>query len=111
MLGSAYDIVSHCGVPRFLFTDFPLGNPCGKPWNESMQQKIVAMALDLLESAKAPRTLERSPFRWLPGADDESWRRAYLEIDPVRREELRRAGEARRTSQKRARQQGTARSE
>ncbi len=111
VLGSAHDIVLHCGVPRLLFTDFPLGNPCGKPWDVSMQREIVSMALELLEAAKAPRTVRRTPFRWLEGADDEVWRRAYLEIDPSRREELRRAGQARRTSQGRAKAEGTARSE
>ena len=109
VLGSAYDVVAHCGVPRFLFTDFPLGNPCGKPWDVSMQREIVAMALDLLEAARAPRTVSRTPFRWLEGAQDEAWRRAYLEIDPSRREELRRSGDVRRASQGRAKEEGTAR--
>jgi D-proline reductase (dithiol) PrdB len=27
IVGSALDVVEHCGVPRFYFTDFPLGNP------------------------------------------------------------------------------------
>ena len=31
VIGSARDIVEECGVARFIFTDFPLGNPCGKP--------------------------------------------------------------------------------
>ena len=26
VMGCAKDIVEHCGVPRFLFSDFPLGN-------------------------------------------------------------------------------------
>ena len=41
IIGSALDIVEHCAVPRFLFVDFPLGNPCGKPWDHPMQQRIV----------------------------------------------------------------------
>ena len=41
ILGSALDVVEHCGVPRFLFTDFPLGNPCGKPFDTAMQEAIV----------------------------------------------------------------------
>jgi len=31
--GSALDIVEASGAPRFAFTDFPLGNPLGKPSN------------------------------------------------------------------------------
>ena len=31
VMGCAKDIVEHCGVPRFLFSDFPLGNAAGKP--------------------------------------------------------------------------------
>ena len=46
IVGSARDIVEECGVPRFLFVDFPLGNPCGKPWDGEMQYKIVGGALD-----------------------------------------------------------------
>ena len=111
VLGSALDIVEHCGVPRFVFTDFPLGNPCGKPWDAPMQREIVSMAVELLESATASRTISRVPFRWRDGAEDEAWRRAYLELDSARKEELRLAGEARRASQERARQRGTARSE
>ena len=48
ILGSARDIVEHCGVPRFVFTDFPIGNPCGKPYDVPMQRSIVALGLDLL---------------------------------------------------------------
>ncbi len=31
VMGCAKDIVEHCGVPRFLFSDFPLGNSAGRP--------------------------------------------------------------------------------
>jgi len=47
VVGSARDIVEECGVARFLFTDFPLGNPCGKPWDKKMQRSIMDMTLDL----------------------------------------------------------------
>ena len=40
IVGSALDVVEHCGVPRFYFTDFPLGNPCGHPWQPQMQREI-----------------------------------------------------------------------
>ncbi len=78
ILGCARDIVEHCGVPRFVFTDFPLGNPCGKPYDVDMQRGIVRMGLDLLESARAPRTTVQSPFVW---SEDQSWRDNYMRIE------------------------------
>jgi len=49
VLGSARDIVEQCGVPRFVFTDFPLGNPVGKPDDPAMQRAILEMAFTLLD--------------------------------------------------------------
>ena len=77
LMGSALDIVEHCGVPRFVFTDFPLGNPCGRPYDVAMQRQIVGIALDLLENARAPRTSVQTPFVW---SDDHSWRDNYMRI-------------------------------
>ncbi|MCK6556136.1 hypothetical protein L6Q96_16390 [Candidatus Binatia bacterium] len=79
VLGSARDIVEHCGVARFVFTDFPLGNPCGKPYDVVMQKQIVGMALDLIESARHPRTTVQTPFAW---GKDQSWRDNFMRIDP-----------------------------
>jgi hypothetical protein len=96
VVGAARDIVEECGVARFLFTDFPLGNPCGRPHDPEMQQQIVGMALDLLESATVPRTTVQTPFRW---SDDDAWKDAYAKVDPERAAKLREAGEARRAAQ------------
>lgn len=79
VIGSARDIVEQCGVPRFVFTDFPLGNPCGKPNDVAMQHTILAIALNLLESAAYPHTTVQAPFRWDQSAD---WRRTYMELAP-----------------------------
>lgn len=76
IVGSALDIVEHCKVPRFLFTDFPLGNPCGKPWDVPMQERIVLQALALLESASAGATTLRSEERW----GDDAWRARYMAV-------------------------------
>jgi hypothetical protein len=78
IVGSARDIVEECGVPRFLFVDFPLGNPCGKPWDVEMQYKIVGGALELLERARLPRTTVQRPETWAQGAADERWRERYM---------------------------------
>ena len=69
--GTARDIVEYCGVARFVFTDFPLGNPCGKPFNATMQRDIVGMSLDLLETATEPGTTVQVPYIW---SEDESWK-------------------------------------
>ena len=108
IVGSARDVVEHCGVPRFLFTDFPLGNSCGKPWDVEMQRRIVGHALDLLESATGPRTTVQAPFIW---SEDSSWRERYARIDPSHEENLRKAGEARRAIQERLKTEGKARSD
>jgi len=49
IIGSALDIVEHCGVPRFVFTDLPLGNPVGRPWDRDMQREVVHLALRTLD--------------------------------------------------------------
>lgn len=78
IFGSARDVVEHCGVPRFVFTDFPLGNPCGKPDDAAMQRAIVGIGLDLLESAHLPRTTVQTPFVW---SEDHSWRDRFMRIE------------------------------
>jgi hypothetical protein len=103
LIGSARDIVEECGVARFLFSDFPLGNPCGKPYDVEMQRAIVGLALDLVESACAPRTTVQTPFRW---SEDESWRERYARVDAERIEALRRAGERRRARQQAGKAEG-----
>ncbi len=72
VIGAARDIVEHCGVARYVFTDFPLGSPCGEPWDTDQQRRIFQMALDLLETAEAPRTTREAGFRWRAGED---WKR------------------------------------
>jgi hypothetical protein len=108
VIGSARDIVEECGVARFLFSDFPLGNPCGKPYDVPMQRAILSHALDLLESARLPRTTVQTPLCW---SDDESWKQRYARVDPERAEALRRAGEQRRAQQRAANGRANSREE
>ena len=75
--GCAKDIVEHCGVPRFLFSDFPLGNSAGRPFDVDSQAQTLELALRLLEHAPAARTTVQSPLRW---STDASWKRDYLEL-------------------------------
>jgi hypothetical protein len=77
ILGCARDIVEHCGAPRFVFSDFPLGNPAGKPHDPASQAATLELALRTLEAASAPRTTVVSPQRW---SVDASWKRDYNNV-------------------------------
>ena len=78
VLGCARDIVESAGVARFIFSDFPLGNSCGKPFDPAMQRVILDTALGVLESARTPRTTVQTPFRW---AADAAWKRDFYRLD------------------------------
>ena len=86
VMGCAKDIVEYCGVPRFLFSDFPLGNAAGRPKDPESQASTLELALRVLESAPAPRTTVQSPLRW---AADPSWKLDYSNIERLSPEEIR----------------------
>ena len=71
VLGCAKDIVEHAGVPRFLFSDFPLGNATGKPNDIESQEMTMELALRVLKTAIGPRTTVQSPQVW---TEDASWK-------------------------------------
>ncbi|MEE2777123.1 MAG: hypothetical protein VYE73_10250 [Acidobacteriota bacterium] len=108
ILGSARDIVEQCGVPRFVFSDFPLGNSAGLPWQSEMQRRIVEIGLELLESARHSRTTVQTPFVW---DGDPDWRASYCRVDDSNREQLARMGAERRAERARDRAQGRVRAE
>src|SRR6267154_2316462 len=85
VMGCAKDIVEHCGVPRFLFSDFPLGNAAGRPKDPQSQTFILELALRVLESAPAPRTTVQSPLRWSDNAD---WKLDYSNPERLSAEEI-----------------------
>jgi hypothetical protein len=58
IMGCAKDIVEHCGVPRFVWSDFPLGNSAGRPFDVESQAQTLELALRLLESAWKHRFLD-----------------------------------------------------
>ena len=87
IMGCAKDIVEHVGVPRFLFSDFPLGNPAGKPNDVASQAATLEMALQVLESATGPRTTRQSPIRW---SEDPDWKLDYSNVERIPAEELER---------------------
>lgn len=85
IIGAAKDIIEYCGVPRFVFNDFPLGNAAGRPGDPKSQHAIFELALELLERASGPRSTIQSPFRWNP---DPSWKLDYSNIDRLSNEEI-----------------------
>jgi len=85
VLGCAKDIVEFCGVPRFLFSDFPLGNAAGKPNDRKSQTDTLELALRVLETAPGPRTTVQSPQRW---RDDAEWKLDFSNLDRLSPEEI-----------------------
>jgi D-proline reductase (dithiol) PrdB len=85
VMGCAKDIVEYAAVPRFLFSDFPLGNSAGKPHDPASQALTFELALRLLETASGPQTTMQSPLRW---SEDASWKRDYNNVVLLSAEEL-----------------------
>ena len=84
IMGCAKDIVEHCGVPRFVWSDFPLGNSAGRPFDRDSQAQTLELALRLLESAPAARTTVASPLRWTA----EGWKQRYLDVGKLSLEDI-----------------------
>jgi D-proline reductase (dithiol) PrdB len=87
VMGCAKDIVEYCGVPRFLFSDFPLGNAAGRPNDPGSQVFTLELALRVLESAPSARTTVQSPLRW---SADPSWKLDFSNIERLSPDEIRR---------------------
>ena len=90
VMGCAKDIVEYVGVPRFLFSDFPLGNPAGKPNDKASQTATMQLALRVLEGAPGPRTTVQNPIRWNA---DGLWKLDYSNIDQLSKAEIARRRE------------------
>lgn len=85
IMGAAKDIVEYCGVPRLLFSDFPLGNAAALPNNVQSQDSNFELALRLLEGAPGPRTTVQSPLVW---ALDPAWKLDYSNLNRLSPEEV-----------------------
>ena len=85
IMGCAKDIVEHVAVPRFLFSDFPLGNAAGKPHDRGSQEFTLELALWLLEKAPASRTTVQSPLIW---DADPIWKLDYCNIAQLSPDEI-----------------------
>lgn len=78
VMGCARDIVETVGVPRLLFSNFPLGNGAGLPDDPDAQLETARQAVELLASATVPRTTVQSPIVWSGAAD---WQKDYSNAD------------------------------
>lgn len=85
LMGAAKDIVEYCGVPRFLFSDFPLGNAAAKPNDPQSQALNFELALRLLEAAPGARTTLQSPLVW---SEDASWKLDYSNLEKLSEQEV-----------------------
>jgi D-proline reductase (dithiol) PrdB len=85
VMGCAKDIVEHVGVPRLLFSDFPLGNAAGRPRDPASQAATLELALAVLERAPAQRTTVQSPLVW---SADAVWKLDYQNAARLSAEEI-----------------------
>jgi hypothetical protein len=85
VMGCAKDIVEYVGVPRLLFSDFPLGNAAGRPGDRASQDLTLELALRVLESASDGRTTVQSPLRW---SNDHRWKLDFSNIEQMSPEEI-----------------------
>ena len=85
IMGCAKDIVEHCGVPRFLWSDFPLGNSAGRPFDFQSQAETLELALRVLETAPAARTTVQSPQRW---THDAEWKKDFNDLSKLSHDQI-----------------------
>lgn len=85
VMGCAKDIVEWVGVPRLMFSDFPLGNAAGRPNDKASQAATLELALRVLETAPGPRTTVQSPQRW---SADPAWKLDYSNIARLSPDEI-----------------------
>jgi hypothetical protein len=102
IMGCARDITEHIGVPRLLFSNFPLGNSAGLPGDRTTQHQIAAMAVKLLETADTPRTTRTTPFGW---SGNPNWQQSYSNAALLEPAELRRRREEFDRNKRRAKSQ------
>ena len=86
VMGCAKDIVEHAAVPRFLFSDFPLGNSAGKPHDQpTPRPSRWSSHCACWKRRPPPQTTVQSPLHW---SADASWKRDYNNVALLSAEEL-----------------------
>lgn len=81
-------------MPRFLFTNLPLGNPIGPADDPTQQLDVLRLGCTVLETAAIPQTTVKAPVTWAGRPD---WQDSFMPVDDA--EALRKAGELRRAEQ------------
>ncbi len=85
VLSNGYDITARAFTPRALFTNYPLGNPVGRPGDGADQRAGLLAALELLASATAPGEIVDSGRVW---SESREWMRLiFSEEQPFLSEE------------------------
>ena len=69
---NAKDITSSACNPRTVFSDYPLGNACGKPHDVENQRAVLMTGFKSLQEARRPGEIVNTPFHW---KNDEEWKR------------------------------------
>ncbi len=69
------------GAPRSLAVEFPFGHIVGPAGDGAMQTRVILRALDLLEKAGQPDTIEHFQEPW-PEPLEEGRRRSHPETPP-----------------------------
>ena len=61
---NARDITANAFNPRTVFTNYPLGNPIGRPNDPENQRENMKTAFRLLETATRPGEIVDTPYVW-----------------------------------------------
>lgn len=100
---NARDISVSAFNPRLVFTNYPLGNPAGRPHDRENQREILRTGFRLLETATAAGEIVDMPFRWSENTD---WMRLiFSEEQPFLSEEAEAERRARTERNRQAREQ------
>ena len=85
IMGCARDIVENVGVPRFWWSDFPLGHAAGKPHDSGSQTATLAGALQLFITAQGAGTTVQSPQVW---SNSDDWKQDFMNIENLSTEQI-----------------------
>ena len=82
---NARDITASACNPRMVFTNYPLGNACGRPHDVKNQREVLSAGFQMLENAREPGTIVDTPYEW--SASDEWQRLIFSDEQPFLTEE------------------------
>lgn len=74
------DLAQRIGAPRTIAVPFPYGHTLGHAGDETEHRRVLGAALDLLDSAESPGTIESVDLEW-PDPDGR-WRKLWHPLEP-----------------------------